>query len=246
MTNPSTLSGRVGPRVIVALDYPDAASAMTFVDRVTPGRCRLKVGKELFVAAGPAFVAELTALGFEVFLDLKFHDIPNTVAAACKAAARLSVWMMNVHASGGPKMLLAAREALESFGEDRPRIIAVTNLTSMGVDELRAIGINRSPHEQAELLADLAYEYGMDGVVCPAPHALSLRKMFGSGFLLVTPGIRPVGGAAGDQVHISTPRGAVDAGASYLVIGRPITSATDPVDALDAITQEIDATPASD
>ncbi|MDP2832503.1 MAG: orotidine-5'-phosphate decarboxylase [Pseudomonadota bacterium] len=226
------------PKIIVALDYAQADQARAFVDRVRPDLCRLKVGKELFVAAGPAFVEELAARGFAVFLDLKFHDIPNTVAQACKAAARLGVWMMNVHASGGPRMMRAAREALEDFPE-RPRLIAVTVLTSMGEEELRATGVEAAAGQQVLLLASLAHASGMDGVVCSAQEAPLLRSSFGAEFLLVTPGIRPVGSEAGDQTRILTPAQAIQAGSDYLVIGRPITQAADPLAALEAIAREI-------
>jgi orotidine-5'-phosphate decarboxylase len=226
------------PKVIVALDYPQADLARAFVDRVRPDLCRLKVGKELFVTAGPAFVEELAARGFAVFLDLKFHDIPNTVAQACKAAARLGVWMMNVHASGGPRMMLAAREALDGL-PGRPRLIAVTVLTSMGEEELRATGVEGSAKQQVLLLASLAHDSGMDGVVCSAQEAPLLRSALGRDFMLVTPGIRPAGSAAGDQTRILTPAQAIQAGADYLVIGRPITQATDPLAALEAIAREI-------
>lgn len=225
-------------RIIVALDYPDAEQARGFVARVRPELCRLKVGKELFVAAGPDFVRELVGRGHDVFLDLKFHDIPNTVAQACKAAARMGVWMMNVHASGGPRMMRAAREALEGMSE-RPRLIAVTVLTSMGEDELRATGVEAAAHQQVMLLAALADDSGMDGVVCSAREAPLLRTALGSEFLLVTPGIRPAGGAAGDQTRILTPAQAIQAGADYLVIGRPITQAADPLAALEVIAREI-------
>lgn len=225
--------------VIVALDYPDAGSARAFVARITPEACRIKVGKELFVAAGPAFVEELVGQGFSVFLDLKFHDIPNTVAQACKAAARLGVWMMNVHASGGPRMLAAAREALEGGTAPRPLLIAVTVLTSMGPEELNAIGVASTPEEQVMRLARLTGDAGLDGVVCSAREAALLRYAMGPGFALVTPGIRPAGSAAGDQTRILTPAQAMSAGADYLVIGRPITQAADPLAALAAIHQEI-------
>jgi len=229
------------PKIIVALDYAQADQARAFVDRVRPDLCRLKVGKELFVAAGPAFVEELVARGFAVFLDLKFHDIPNTVAQACKAAARLGVWMMNVHASGGPRMMLAAREALEGLPglTARPRLIAVTVLTSMGEEELRAIGVETTAHQQVLLLASLAHDCGMDGVVCSAQEAPLLRSALGADFLLVTPGIRPAGSAVGDQTRILTPAQAIQAGSDYLVIGRPITQAADPLAALEAIAREI-------
>lgn len=227
------------PRIIVALDYPDAGQARAFVERVRPESCRLKVGKELFVAAGPTFVEELANRGFSIFLDLKFHDIPNTVAQACKAAARLGVWMMNVHASGGPRMMQAARDALEGLSE-RPRLIAVTVLTSMGEGDLRAIGVEASAHQQVMLLASLAQDSGMDGVVCSAQEAALLRSSLGDDFLLVTPGIRPTGSEAGDQTRILTPAQAIQAGSNYLVIGRPITQAADPLAALEAIARDID------
>jgi orotidine-5'-phosphate decarboxylase len=226
-------------RIIVALDYPDAAAARQFVARVRPEMCRLKVGKELFVAAGPDFVRELAGQGYDVFLDLKFHDIPNTVAQACKAAARLGVWMMNVHASGGPRMLAAAREALEAIN-NRPLLIAVTVLTSMGADELQAIGVNADAEQQVLRLAGLTHAAGLDGVVCSAQEAAVLRQRLGSDFRLVTPGIRPAGSASGDQTRILTPLQAIQAGADYLVIGRPITQAVDPLQVLDSIAQEIE------
>ncbi|MCP5276999.1 MAG: orotidine-5'-phosphate decarboxylase [Thiobacillus sp.] len=225
--------------IIVALDYPDAASARAFVARVRPEACRFKVGKELFVAAGPGFVSELVEQGFSVFLDLKFHDIPNTVAQACKAAARLGVWMMNVHASGGPRMLAAAREALESGTGERPLLIAVTVLTSMGEEELLAIGVQSAPEDQVVRLARLTQEAGLDGVVCSAREAPRLRRELGRDFALVTPGIRPAGAEAGDQTRILTPGQALAAGADYLVIGRPITQAADPLAALASISREI-------
>jgi orotidine-5'-phosphate decarboxylase len=226
-------------RIIVALDYPDADAARQFVARVQPGLCRLKVGKELFVAAGPAFVQELVDQGFDVFLDLKFHDIPNTVAQACKAAARLGVWMMNVHASGGPRMLAAAREALEGM-ENRPLLIAVTVLTSMGPDELKAIGVEVDAEQQVLRLAGLTQAAGLDGVVCSAQEAAVLRQNLGADFSLVTPGIRPAGSATGDQTRILTPIQAIRAGADYLVIGRPITQAANPVQVLQDIVREIE------
>jgi orotidine-5'-phosphate decarboxylase len=225
--------------VVVALDYAEAAAARAFVDRIEPGLCRLKVGKELFVVAGPAFVEDLAARGHDVFLDLKFHDIPNTVAQACKAAARLGVWMVNVHAAGGPRMLAAAREALETQSGPRPLLIAVTVLTSMGDDELRAIGVQASAEEQVLRLAHLTRDAGLDGVVCSAREAPRLRSELGAGFALVTPGIRPAGAEAGDQTRILTPAQALAAGSDYLVIGRPITQAADPMAALVAINQEI-------
>jgi orotidine-5'-phosphate decarboxylase len=227
-------------RVIVALDYPDAETARQFVGRVRPEMCRLKVGKELFVAAGPEFVRELVGQGYEVFLDLKFHDIPNTVAHACKAAAKLGVWMMNVHAAGGPHMLSAAREALGTLPQ-RPLLIAVTVLTSMGGDELKAIGVDVTAEQQVLRLAGLTRDAGLDGVVCSALEAAVLRQAMGLDFCLVTPGIRPAGSAAGDQTRILTPAKALQAGADYLVIGRPITQAADPLAVLESIAQETES-----
>jgi orotidine-5'-phosphate decarboxylase len=224
--------------IIVALDYPDAATARQFVTKVRPEMCRLKVGKELFVAAGPGFVQELVGQGYDVFLDLKFHDIPNTVAQACKAAARLGVWMMNVHASGGPRMLAAAREALESMPK-RPLLIAVTVLTSMGGEELKAIGVDADAEQQVLRLAGLTRDAGLDGVVCSAREAAILRQNLGPDFCLVTPGIRPAGSDSGDQTRILTPLQALQAGADYLVIGRPITQSTDPLIVLESISREI-------
>ena len=228
------------PRIIVALDYPDAAPARALAQRLDPAACKLKVGKELFVSAGPGLVSELAGLGFKVFLDLKFHDIPNTVAQACKAAAGLGVWMLNVHASGGQKMMQAARAALGQ-GDSVPRLIAVTVLTSMDRDDLRQIGLDVEPAEQVERLALMTQAAGLDGVVCSAQEATRLRAALGRDFLLVTPGIRPAGSETGDQRRILTPAQAMAAGADYLVVGRPITQADDPVMALQRLNAEIDA-----
>ncbi len=228
------------PKIIVALDYPDAPAALDMAARLTPALCRVKVGKELYTAAGPALVEALVARGFGVFLDLKFHDIPNTVAGACKAAARLGVWMMNVHAAGGRSMMMAAREALGD-GSVRPKLIAVTVLTSMAQSDLADIGMLGGPNEAVLRLATLARSAGLDGVVCSAQEARALRAAFGTGFDLVTPGIRPSDGEQGDQKRVMTPRAAVDAGADYLVIGRPITQAADPVAMLQRIQREISA-----
>lgn len=226
------------PRVIVALDYAAAAPALDFVARIEPGLCKLKVGKELFVAEGPHLVEQLVNRGFDVFLDLKFHDIPNTVAQACKTAASLGVWLTNVHASGGLKMMAAAREALEGLAK-RPKLIAVTVLTSMDAEQLRGIGIAAEPREQVSRLARLTQEAGLDGVVCSAQEAEMLRAELGRDFLLVTPGIRPAGSSSDDQSRIMTPAKAIQAGADYLVIGRPITQAADPVAVLQAISTEL-------
>jgi orotidine-5'-phosphate decarboxylase len=226
------------PRVIVALDFPDAAAALALADRLAPDQCKLKVGKELFVSTGPQLVSQLVDRGFQVFLDLKFHDIPNTVAQACLAAARLGVWMINVHASGGAKMMLAAREAVGKVAYP-PRLIAVTVLTSMNAEDLRQIGLQAEPAAQVARLALLAKEAGMEGVVCSAQEASQLRRDLGPDFLLVTPGIRPAGSDIGDQSRILTPAKAMAAGADYLVVGRPITQAADPVAALQSINVEI-------
>ncbi|MFA5372552.1 MAG: orotidine-5'-phosphate decarboxylase [Sideroxydans sp.] len=225
------------PKIIVALDYPQAAPALALAARLQPSMCRLKVGKELFTAAGPQLVEQLQRLGFEVFLDLKFHDIPNTTAQACKSAAALGVWMVNVHALGGRRMLEAAHEALANTGR-RPQLIAVTILTSMAQDDLREIGIEFSPAQMALRLASLSQECGLDGVVCSAQEAAILRAQCGEDFRLVTPGIRPALAAADDQSRIMTPHAALAAGASYLVIGRPITQARDPLQALQDILRE--------
>jgi orotidine-5'-phosphate decarboxylase len=220
--------------VIVALDYPDAAAALAMASRLDPKLCRVKVGKELFTAAGPALVETLATRGFEVFLDLKFHDIPNTVAGACKAAARLGVWMLNVHASGGRAMMQAAREAVEG----RAKLIAVTVLTSLADADLADIGMTDGAEAAVTRLARLARSAGLDGVVCSAQEARALRAACGAQFDLVTPGIRLADGAADDQKRIMTPRAALDAGASYLVIGRPVTQAAEPLAVLERIQRE--------
>ena len=226
------------PRVIVALDFPDAHSALELAARLDPSICRLKVGKELFTIAGPDLVRKLVKKNFGVFLDLKFHDIPNTVAAACRAASELGVWMLNVHASGGRKMMEAAREAVDK-SSNRPLLIGVTVLTSMDDVALRETGVNGSPRDQVLNLAGLAQQSGLDGVVCSAQEAQDLRTRFGKEFVLVTPGIRPTGSDVGDQSRIMTPANAIRAGSNYLVIGRPITQAPDPVIVLQSIQDEI-------
>lgn len=215
-------------RLIIALDFPTAEQALAFVKPLDPQQCKLKVGFELFVAAGPDFVRALVQQGFAVFLDLKFHDIPNTVASACKAAAQLGAWMINVHASGGAKMMQAAQQALQGF-ENPPKLIAVTVLTSMDKAQLSGTGVNADPDQQVLHLARLAADSGLDGVVCSAQEAGLLRKALGDDFLLVTPGIRPEGSDQGDQSRVMTPAQARDAGVSYVVVGRPITQAADPL-----------------
>jgi orotidine-5'-phosphate decarboxylase len=228
----------VEPRIIVALDFADAGTAQAFVQRVTPAQCRLKVGMELFTAAGPDLVRQLVARGFDVFLDLKYHDIPNTVARACAQAAELGVWMLNVHALGGKRMLLAAREAIEN-SKHRPLLLGVTLLTSHGEDELAELGLERGAERLVERLAGLVRDAGLNGVVCSPAEAALLRRRFGREFVLVTPGIRKTGDAADDQRRTRTPVEAVAAGADYLVIGRPVTRAPDPAAVLDGINREI-------
>ena len=227
------------PRIIVALDFPSDQPALALVDQLDPAKCRLKVGKELFTRSGPALVRDLQNRGFDVFLDLKFHDIPNTTSAAVAAAADLGVWMVNVHASGGEKMMTACRDRLESFGKDRPLLIAVTVLTSMGPEDLAGIGITDSPEAQVSRLATLTRNCGLDGVVCSAQEAPALKAEQGKDFKLVTPGIRPLSADKGDQQRIMTPTDAIKAGSDYLVIGRPITQAADPLAALEAIHSEV-------
>lgn len=227
------------PKIIVALDYDQQAKALALADQLDPAQCRLKIGKEMFTKFGPELVRTIQQRGFQVFLDLKFHDIPNTVAGAVKAAADLGVWMVNVHASGGPKMMAAAREALQGYGAQRPLLIAVTVLTSFDAEQLAAIGINRSLDEHVLALAKLTEQAGLDGVVCSAREASALRAQSGANFCLVTPGIRPAGSAAGDQVRTLTPQEALQAGSSYLVIGRPITGAPDPLKALCEIAESL-------
>ncbi|MEW5965946.1 MAG: orotidine-5'-phosphate decarboxylase [Pseudomonadota bacterium] len=225
-------------KIIVALDFADTTSALALVDRLDPALCRLKVGKELFTVAGPELVRALKVRGFEIFLDLKFHDIPNTVAAACRAAAGLGVWMMNVHASGGRRMMTAAQEALAGL-PDRPLLIAVTVLTSMSADDLNEVGVAGAPADQVLRLARLTQVCKLDGVVCSAQEASMLRAGLGRDFRLVTPGIRPAGAEVGDQRRVMTPLEALQAGATDLVIGRPITGAADPLAALKQIQSDI-------
>lgn len=229
------------PKVIVALDYPTQDAALAFVDRIEPGSCRLKVGKEMFTLFGPDFVRKLHDKGHSVFLDLKFHDIPNTCSRAVKAAAELGVWMVNVHASGGERMMTASREILEPYGKDRPLLIAVTVLTSMEAQDLAGVGISCSPEEHVLNLATLTKNSGLDGVVCSAQEANMLKTNLGAEFKLVTPGIRPAGSAAGDQRRVMTPAEAVKAGSDYLVIGRPITQADDPAAVLAEINRSLQA-----
>lgn len=226
----------MGPRIIVALDCQDEEEALALMAKLDPSLCRLKVGKELFTATGPQLVEKLMRHGFEIFLDLKFHDIPNTVGRACIAAARLGVWMLNVHALGGKKMLLAARKAIPA---GQTKLIAVTLLTSMGPRDLLDIGINQSPAQIVQHLALLARNCGLDGVVCSALETQHLRQLIPDNFDLVTPGIRPIDSATDDQQRVMTPHQAIENGSDYLVIGRPITQADDPLSMLQRLTAEI-------
>jgi len=230
----------IDSKIIVALDYADSASALNLVNQLDSSLCKLKVGKELFTAAGPQLVEKLIAKNFQVFLDLKFHDIPNTVAKACEAASNLGVWMLNVHASGGTAMMQAALEGLNK-SKHSPYLIAVTVLTSMSQANLNEIGIENNIENQVLNLAKLTQLAGLHGVVCSALEAELLKRHLALDFLLVTPGIRPASASKDDQSRILTPTQALTAGASYLVIGRPITQAANPIDALIAINQEIRA-----
>lgn len=233
--NPQAHNPRVlDPRIIVALDFASADEAISLAKTLDPTMCRLKVGKELFTRTGPSLVEHLHGLGFEVFLDLKFHDIPNTVAKACRAAADLGVWMVNVHALGGRRMMEAAREAVDSV-KHQPLLIAVTILTSMGEDDLQEVGLSADPEANVLRLARLAENSGLDGVVCSPREVAALRETIGDSFSLVTPGVRPAGVSTDDQKRITTPEDAIRTGSSYLVIGRPITQAKNPRTALENI-----------
>ena len=225
----STMQYDISP-IVVALDYPTPAQAIEMAKQLDPSKCRVKVGKELFTASGPAILEQLHKLNFDVFLDLKFHDIPNTCAGAVAVAAELGVWMVNVHASGGERMMNAAAEAIANKN-NKPILIAVTVLTSMEQSDLAGIGLDISPRQQVERLAKLAKLSGMDGVVSSAQEIQLIKELCGKDFLTVTPGIRPAGSAAGDQRRIMTPRQAVNVGGDYLVIGRPITQSTNPKEA---------------
>lgn len=226
------------PKIVIALDYANPQDALIFVEQLDPTLCRLKVGKELFTAAGPHLVEALVAKGFGVFLDLKFHDIPTTVAKACEAASRLGVWMLNVHASGGSAMMEAAREGVERSGQ-KPILIAVTVLTSMNQQMMNEVGVTGSVANQVLNLATLTQKSSLDGVVCSAQEAPTLRKALGEKFCLVTPGIRPANAALDDQSRVVTPSQALALGSSYLVIGRPITQSNNPLETLIKIHEEI-------
>lgn len=225
-------------KIVIALDFADAKPALEFVQQIDPKLCRVKVGKELFTAAGPQLIEQLVKRDFSLFLDLKFHDIPNTVAKACEAASRLGVWMLNVHASGGLAMMQAAREGVNKSGHD-PLLIAVTVLTSMAEAELAQVGVQGTLLDHVKRLALLTQQAGLDGVVCSAQEASMLRAACGPDFCLVTPGIRPADAAKDDQTRIVTPTQALSLGASYLVIGRPITQAANPLQALEQIIKSI-------
>jgi orotidine-5'-phosphate decarboxylase len=226
-------------RVIVALDYPNQQQALAMAAQLDPQRCRVKVGKELFTRCGPAIVEALHAQGFEVFLDLKFHDIPNTTAKAVRAAAELGVWMVNVHASGGRRMMEAARNELEQVNGTDTLLIGVTVLTSMERSDLVELGLDIDPLEQVKRLAKLTESSGLHGIVCSAQEVKPLRQIIGADFKLVTPGIRPADAEVGDQKRIMTPSDAITAGSDYLVIGRPITKAASPIDSLASIDAEL-------
>ncbi|MCZ6574919.1 MAG: orotidine-5'-phosphate decarboxylase [Gammaproteobacteria bacterium] len=227
------------PRVIVALDFPSTDEALGFAAIVEPGQCRLKVGIELFSIGGPAIVGALAERGFDIFLDLKFHDIPNTVARACAVAARMGAWMLNVHTLGGADMLQAAREAVDGC-DQRPLLIGVTVLTSHAERDLAGVGIHGGLMHEVDVLAALARAAALDGVVCSPQEVAELRKNMGAGFVLVTPGIRPTAAAKDDQARTMAPREAVKQGADYLVIGRPITRAAKPRDVLEAINRDLE------
>ncbi len=225
-------------KIIVALDYPDTRSALALLEQLQPDECKIKIGKELFTRAGPVFVEEVVKRGFDVFLDLKFHDIPNTVAKACLAAADLGVWMINVHALGGLRMMEAAREALDEASH-RPLLIAVTILTSHGYEDLQTIGLQGSAEDNVLRLLRYIRMAQLDGIVCSPAEVAKIRTNVDEKFLLVTPGVRPPGARLGDQVRVMTPGDALKAGSDYLVIGRPITEADNPRDALLTIQRDI-------
>ncbi len=224
--------------IIVALDFPSRDAALALAGKLDPKLCRVKVGKELFTSCAAEIVSTLRERGFDVFLDLKFHDIPNTTAMAVKAAAEMGVWMVNVHCSGGLRMMAACRETLDRFAGPKPLLIGVTVLTSMEREDLAGIGLDVEPQEQVLRLAALAARAGMDGLVCSAQEAPAL-KIAQPGLQLVTPGIRPAGSALDDQRRILTPAEALQAGSDYLVIGRPISQAADPARALAEIVDQL-------
>lgn len=224
--------------IVVALDFPDMKQALSMAEQLDPSLCRVKVGKELYTATGPAILEELHKRNYEVFLDLKFHDIPNTCAKAVRVAADLGVWMVNVHASGGQRMMEAARNELEKKSH-KPLLIGVTVLTSMEQSDLASIGLDVEPMAQVERLAKLTQLSGLDGVVCSAREVRLIRDVCGPDFLTVTPGIRPEGSDIGDQKRVMTPKQAVEAGVDYMVIGRPITQGDNPDSQLSGIVNTV-------
>lgn len=224
--------------IVVALDFPTMQAALAMADQLDPALCRLKVGKELYTASGPKIIEELHKRNYEVFLDLKFHDIPNTCAKACGVAADLGVWMVNVHASGGRRMMEAAKnEILKKTHQ--PLLIGVTVLTSMEQNDIAEIGLDIAPLVQVERLASLAKQSGLDGVVCSSKEVAIIKQNIGSDFLTVTPGIRPAGSHIGDQKRIMTPVEAISAGVDYMVIGRPITQSADPRVSCESILKDL-------
>jgi len=228
---------KIDAKIIIALDFKDEATTLALVEQLEPSLCKLKVGKELFVRCGPSLVTKLINKGFDVFLDLKFYDIPNTVAAACQAAADMGVWMVNVHASGGRKMMEAAASAIAN-SQHKPLLIGVTVLTSLSRQDISETGLDIEPADQVLRLAKLTQNSGLDGIVCSPLEVALLREKLDNKFCLVTPGVRPAGSAIGDQHRVMTPSEALSQGSDYLVIGRPITASPDPVKALRAIIDE--------
>lgn len=226
-------------KLIVALDFAKQEEAFALVEQLAPEECALKVGSEIFSLFGPDFVRSLVKKGFKVFLDLKFHDIPNTVAGACRACAELGIWMMNVHAFGGFNMMQAARGAIEPFGANRPLLVAVTLLTSMGAKDLEAIGLHCSVEDQVKRLAQLTHAAGLDGVVCSAYEVPLVKQFCGNSFLTVTPGIRLLGDKKDDQTRVMTPTQALELGSDFLVLGRSITAAPAPMKVVQALLAEI-------
>ncbi|MDH5432767.1 MAG: orotidine-5'-phosphate decarboxylase [Gammaproteobacteria bacterium] len=232
-------SASADSKIIVALDFDNLQKAKSLVAELDPKLCKVKVGKEMFTLFGPNWVSYLVERDFQVFLDLKFHDIPNTVAKACHAAATFGVWMTNVHASGGIKMMEAAREAIAKFGSARPLLTAVTILTSMDDQQYNQIGYQRGLTDQVIHLAKMAEKAQLDGIVCSAQEAHQLRQILNNSFKLVTPGIRLATSAKDDQSRVMTPKKAILAGSSYLVIGRPITQASNPLSVLCEISENL-------
>ena len=230
-------------RLIISLDFSEANQALEFCKKIDPVSCKIKIGKELYTRAGPILIEKLRTLNYDIFLDLKYHDIPNTVANACRVATDLGVWMLNVHASGGSKMMEAAYESIIKSGhsKNRPLLVAVTVLTSMSSDDFAELGLTNSIEDQVLLLSKMAKSAGLDGVVCSGIEANKLRHEFGKGFCLVTPGIRLDTLNNDDQERIMTPYEAIKAGSNYLVIGRPITRASNPVNVINAINESINS-----